>query len=204
MPRLGGQLSSLLIGSFEERKMKRGFDLLFAIAGLVFAAPLLAVLALLIRLGSPGPAIFRQVRVGRDGKPFVCLKLRTMFRETTELPTHLNSVDCITPIGKRLRRWKLDELPQLWNVLVGDMSLVGPRPCLPSQVELIEERRKRRVLALRPGITGLAQIYGVDMSDPAALARIDAAYMGRADLCRDLGILLGTISSRALADRTGQ
>jgi O-antigen biosynthesis protein WbqP len=182
--------------------MKRAFDLFFSAIGLLVALPVLGLLVLAIRLGSPGAAIFRQTRIGRNGKPFVCLKLRTMFTGVPELPTHMSSADHVTPIGRGLRKWKLDELPQLWNVLVGDMSFVGPRPCLPSQTELIEERRKRGVLALRPGITGLAQIRGVDMSDPVALAELDAAYLRKAGLRQDIGILIGTFSSNALADRT--
>jgi O-antigen biosynthesis protein WbqP len=184
--------------------MKRAFDLLFSAAGLFVAAPVIGLLVLAIRLGSPGAAIFRQTRVGRNGKLFVCLKLRTMFRDAPELPTHMSSASRVTPLGQRIRRWKLDELPQLWNVLVGEMSLVGPRPCLPSQTELVEERRKRGVLSLRPGITGLAQIRGVDMSDPVALATLDATYLAKTGLRQDFTILVGTFSENALADRTGQ
>jgi O-antigen biosynthesis protein WbqP len=184
--------------------MKRTFDLLLSAAGLIVALPVIGLLVLAIRLGSPGPAIFRQTRVGRHGEPFVCLKLRTMFQDAPELPTHMSSAARVTPLGRQLRRWKLDELPQLWNVLVGEMSFVGPRPCLPSQTELVEERKKRGVLTLRPGITGLAQIRGVDMSDPVALATLDAAYIGKAGLRQDLDILVKTFSGSALADRTGQ
>ncbi len=107
-------------------------------------------------------------------KLFTCYKLRTMYSYTPSVGTHEVQLSSVTPIGRRLRRWKLDELPHLWNVLRGDMSLVGPRPCLPIQSELIEKRRQMGVLDFRPGITGLAQVAGVDMSDPERLANIDS------------------------------
>jgi len=114
----------------------------------------------------------------------------------TGAPTHQALASQVTPIGRRLRRWKLDELPQLWNVLRGDMSLVGPRPCLPTQAELIEERLKRGVLSVRPGITGLSQINGIDMSDPARLAEKDAQYVRDRSLLLDLRILFLTFFGR--------
>jgi O-antigen biosynthesis protein WbqP len=184
--------------------MKRAFDLFFSAIGLIVALPIIGILVLAIRFDSPGAAIFRQARVGRNGKSFVCLKLRTMFKDAPEVPTHMSSAGRVTPIGQHLRKWKLDELPQLWNVFVGEMSFVGPRPCLPSQTELVEERRKRGVLALRPGITGLAQIRGIDMSDPVALAELDAAYLRKVELYQDLRILIGTFSGSAMADRTNR
>ncbi len=181
--------------------MKRLFDIVASAGALVvFALPLL-VLILLIRRNSPGPGLFRQIRVGRNEKPFTCYKLRTMRTGTREAPTHQSSTGDVTPMGGWLRRSKLDEIPQLWNVLVGEMSLVGPRPCLPSQTELIAARRRRGVYALRPGITGIAQTAGVDMSDPEKLAALDASYIGKENLRTDLQILYGTFSSKALADR---
>jgi lipopolysaccharide/colanic/teichoic acid biosynthesis glycosyltransferase len=183
---------------------KRAFDIVFSALGLLAAAPVIGLLVLAVRRDSAGPGIFRQRRIGRNGEPFVCLKLRTMRSDAPELPTHQSTADQVTRLGGRLRRWKLDELPQLWNVLTGDMSFVGPRPCLPSQTELIAERRKRGVLSIRPGITGLAQIRGVDMSDPVRLAELDARYLERMTLAADLKILLGTLSSNALADRMGE
>jgi O-antigen biosynthesis protein WbqP len=145
-----------------------------------------------IRSTSEGPALFRQVRVGRDEKPFVCLKLRTMYAGTPSVPTHDAPAAAATRLGLVLRRWKLDELPQLWNVLVGEMSLVGPRPCLPSQHELIAERRRRGVFSIRPGVTGLAQVSGVDMSDPVGCAALDARYMAGMGLLPDMMILFRT------------
>lgn len=173
--------------------LKRAFDVAAALSGLVVSWPLIAILALLIRRGSDGPGILSQTRVGRSGHPFQCYKLRTMQKDTPHVPTHDAAPAHITPIGAVLRRTKLDELPQLWNVLKGEMSLVGPRPCLPTQAELIAERQKRGVLSLRPGITGLAQINGIDMSDPLRLAEKDAEYLGRQSFLLDLEILFRTV-----------
>ena len=171
---------------------KRALDLAVAAPMLVVAAPILLVAMLAIRATSPGPAIFSQTRVGREGALFACRKLRTMHRETPSLPTHEAPADSVTVVGKVLRATKIDELPQLWNVLKGEMSLVGPRPCLPTQTELIERRRQLGVLAVLPGITGLAQIKGIDMSDPKLCAETDAAYIEAASVGLDLKILLGT------------
>ncbi|MDN2566848.1 sugar transferase [Aquibium sp. A9E412] len=173
--------------------MKRAFDLVAAAAGLALAAPLIAVLVLLVRLESPGPGLFVQTRVGRAGRPFRCRKLRTMRAGTAAVPTHEAPADAVTRLGRMLRRSKLDELPQLWNVLVGEMSFVGPRPSLTSQGVLIAERRRRGVLALRPGITGLAQVHGIDMSDPRRLAEVDARYLAERSLALDLRILAATL-----------
>jgi O-antigen biosynthesis protein WbqP len=178
--------------------MKRAFDLVAAALGLVVVSPLLVVLAIAVRSTSEGPALFRQRRVGRGEKPFICLKLRTMHVGTASVPTHFAPAAALTPLGLTLRRWKLDELPQLWNVLTGDMSLVGPRPCLPTQHELIDERRRRGVFALRPGVTGLAQVGGVDMSNPVRCAEFDARYLASKSLKTDAEILFRTfIRSRA-------
>lgn len=173
--------------------MKRFFDLLAAGVGLVPALPVIAVLVLMIRAESDGPGIFSQQRVGRNGHPFRLYKLRTMKAGTGDVPTHHAASAQITALGRTLRRLKLDELPQLWNVVRGEMSLVGPRPCLPSQVELIEARQRRGVLALRPGITGLAQIQGVDMADPEKLATIDQTYLQNRSFAGDISILLRTV-----------
>jgi len=125
-----------------------------------------------------------------------------MYVGTASVPTHEVSASRITPIGRFLRRTKLDELPQLWNVVKGEMSLVGPRPCLPDQTALVEARQRWGVAALRPGITGLAQLRGIDMADPARLAEIDAEYLASASLPADLEILIGTVlSGEARGDR---
>ena len=171
---------------------KRAFDLAVAAVMLGVTSPVVLVAMLAIRATSPGPAVFSQIRVGRDGALFSCRKLRTMRRDTPSLPTHEAPAGSVTAVGKVLRATKIDELPQLWNVLKGEMSLVGPRPCLPTQTELIERRKELGVLTALPGITGLAQIKGIDMSDPRLCAETDAAYVKAASMGLDLRILLGT------------
>lgn len=173
--------------------IRRVIECAIAAAGLVLTSPVLLGCALLIRSTSPGPALFAQERVGRDLRTFRCLKLRTMWRDTAHVPTHQAAAGAVTPVGRFLRRTKLDEVPQLWNVVMGDMSFVGPRPCLPKQSELIEARLVRGVYALRPGITGLAQVRGIDMSQPERLAGVDAEYLLRRSLTLDLRILAATI-----------
>ncbi|MEW9806899.1 sugar transferase [Mesorhizobium marinum] len=174
--------------------MKRLLDIALALPLGLIALPVVLAAALWVRRTSPGPAFFSQLRVGRNERPFRCLKLRTMHHGTTSLPTHEVGADAVTDAGRVLRRLKLDELPQLWNVLVGEMSLVGPRPCLPIQHELIALRRAFGVTGLRPGITGLAQLRGIDMSDPGKCAGADAEYLRARSLRTDLDILLRTVS----------
>lgn len=172
--------------------MKRLLDIAVSALGLVVALPVILVLIVLIRRDSEGPGIFSQERIGREGKPFRCHKLRTMTVDTPNVPSHHATAAHVTRIGGFLRRSKLDELPQLWNVLRGDMSLVGPRPCLPSQTELIEERRKRGVLSVRPGVTGLSQVNGIDMSDPVRLAQSDEVYVRSRSFVGDLKLIAAT------------
>jgi O-antigen biosynthesis protein WbqP len=178
--------------------MKRAFDVTACVLFLLFLWPILLIVMLAIRLQSPGPAIFTQIRVGKNGCPFICYKLRTMYSGTAHLPTHKVQVSSVTALGMHLRRFKVDELPQLWNVLLGDMSLVGPRPCLPSQTELIDARRQLGVLEVRPGITGLAQINGVDMSDANRLAEIDARYVRTQSLAVDLKLIWATLRGQGV------
>ncbi len=173
--------------------MKRALDIAAAIVGLVFAVPIIAAAAIAIRLDSPGPALFCQTRVGRRRQLFTCYKLRTMHVGTAERATHLIGEAAITRFGRFARRTKLDEVPQLFNVLTGDMSLVGPRPCLPSQTELVEARSRLGVFEARPGVTGLAQIQGVDMSTPQRLAELDSEYLRSRTLAGDLRIIVATI-----------
>jgi O-antigen biosynthesis protein WbqP len=186
--------------------LKRVFEVCFSAVALVVCVLPLAVLCIVIRLGSKGSPIFSQTRVGRHERPFQCLKLRTMFQGTGDKPSHAVSEQQITPIGRVLRKLKLDELPQLWNVLAGDLSLVGPRPCLPSQHELIAARRAGNVFSVRPGITGLAQVHKIDMSNPERLARIDIDYVNSQSLWGDIKILLATFKGvghdPAAADKT--
>src|SRR5262245_13621380 len=180
---------------------KRAIDVAAAALGLVLLSPLLAACAIAVRLSSQGPAIFRQTRVGRNERPFTCLKLRTMQVETAHVPTHEMQAAAITSIGRHLRRLKLDELPQLWNVLKGDMSLVGPRPCLPTQVELIRARRRRGLAGLTPGITGISQVAGIDMSDPERLAESDARYLNDLSLRTDLAMIWQAVAGAGRGDR---
>lgn len=181
---------------------KRLIDLIFAISILVFFWWLLALVWIAIRLHSPGPGLFRQTRVGRGGRPFTCYKFRTMKQGTAQAGTHEVSAVAVTDgLGSLLRRSKLDELPQILNILRDEISLVGPRPCLPVQVELVEARRRRGVLEVKPGITGLAQIEGIDMSDPDRLARRDADYVALQSLTLDLGILIATGLGRGQGDK---
>ncbi|HEV2503149.1 MAG TPA: sugar transferase [Mesorhizobium sp.] len=173
--------------------MKRTFDFVAAALGLAVLWPVLLALVFIIKRGSEGPGIFSQVRVGRDCKPFRCHKLRSMRADTPNVPSHHATAGQITSIGHFIRKTKLDELPQLWNVLKGEMSFVGPRPCLPSQTELVEERQRRGVMTLRPGITGLAQINDIDMSNPIRLAAKDAEYLETHTFLGDFAIIFRTV-----------
>lgn len=180
--------------------MIRVFDFVFSLLGLVCGFPVLLLLTV-IGLFDTGSPIFRQERVGRHKKPFTLVKFRTMRKNTASVASHLASADAITPFGRFLRRTKLDELPQLWNVLKGEMSLVGPRPCLFNQEELIEERDARGVFNTRPGITGLAQVQGIDMSTPALLAETDAQMMKSLTLTAYFRYILQTVTGKGQGDR---
>lgn len=160
---------------------------------LVIAVPVLVICAFAIRLSSTGPALFRQQRVGRDQKLFTLYKLRTMRVGTGDRPSHDAGQENITSVGSVLRRTKLDELPQLINVIKGEMSLVGPRPCLPTQSELIAARESEGVFQVLPGVTGPAQLQGVDMSTPIKLAQIDGQYARSASIREDIKLILATI-----------
>lgn len=184
------------------RGIKRAVDVTFALAILGLFGWLLAIVWLLVKASSAGPGIFAQERVGQHGRTFVCYKFRTMKLGSKVAASHEVGQSAVTPIGRILRKTKLDELPQAINLLRGEMSLVGPRPCLPIQHELIRERQARGVLEILPGITGWAQINDVDMSDPSKLARMDADYMLRRSLLLDLRILLATVTGSGLSDRT--
>jgi O-antigen biosynthesis protein WbqP len=180
--------------------MTRLFDLCFAFFGLVVLSPVFLALCVLGWLDTGSP-LFLQTRVGRQQKPFVLVKFRTMKPDTASVATHLADVSAITPLGAFLRRTKLDELPQLWNVLKGEMSLVGPRPGLFNQTELIAERAKRGVFVTRPGITGLAQIQGTDMSTPELLAETDAKMLASLSLSSYLRFIFLTVLGRGAGDR---
>lgn len=183
--------------------MLRFLDMVFAGLGLLVALPLMGVLFLL-GLFDTGIPLFRQTRVGRHQKPFTLVKFRTMRPDTKSVATHLANPAAVTPLGAFLRRTKLDELPQLWNVLKGEMSLVGPRPCLFNQTELIEERATRGVFAARPGITGLAQINGIDMSTPKLLAETDARMLQGLGLAAYFCYIIKTVTGAGRGDRIRQ
>jgi O-antigen biosynthesis protein WbqP len=180
--------------------MIRVFDVVFSAAGLLVGSPLLCLLWVLGWLETRSP-IFRQVRLGRHQRPFVLLKFRTMRVGTENVPTHVVSASSITPLGIFLRRTKLDELPQLWNVLSGDMSLVGPRPGLPTQTVLTEARARHGVFEARPGITGLAQLQRVDMSTPDVLAEVDARMLDRLTVAVYFRYIFATVFGGGRGDR---
>jgi len=178
----------------------RVFDIVFSFLGLLIGFPVLLVLTLvgLLDTGSP---IFRQVRVGRHQKPFTLVKFRTMKVDTASVATHLASSASITRFGHFLRKTKLDELPQLWNVLKGEMSLVGPRPGLFNQEELTAERAKRGVFDVRPGITGLAQVNEIDMSTPALLAETDQKMIQCLTVMDYFKYIFMTVAGKGAGDR---
>lgn len=180
--------------------MIRFLDLVFSFVGLVLVAPLLLTIYLvgLLDTGSP---IFRQERVGRHKKPFTLVKFRTMKSGTLSVASHLADASNITLWGGFLRRSKLDELPQLWNVLRGEMSLVGPRPCLFNQLDLINERARRGVFAVRPGVTGLAQINDIDMSTPTLLAETDAEMLKNLTASAYFKYIFMTLCGKGSGDR---
>lgn len=180
--------------------MTRLLDILFASFGLIFGSPLLLLLTVVGWFDTRSP-LFRQTRVGRNQQPFTLVKFRTMSIGTASVATHLASSSSITPFGSFLRRTKLDELPQLWNVLWDDMSLVGPRPCLPNQHELIAAREALNVFAARPGITGLAQVQGIDMSTPEKLAQVDAQMLQTLTLSDYFRYILQTVTGKGQGDR---
>ncbi len=182
------------------KKLKRGLDLFFSICLLMFLwLPMLLIWAW-IRLDTPGRGIFRQIRVGRGGKMFVCYKFRTMY---TSAPPCAPSSEFakmekyITPSGRFLRRTSLDELPQLFNVIKGDMSLVGPRPLILSESQVHRARAERGVYDIRPGLTGLSQVSGRDgVSDELKVA-LDTEYLGNLSFLQDVKIIARTFGNAA-------
>jgi O-antigen biosynthesis protein WbqP len=176
--------------------VKRTTDALVAGAALLTLALPLAGLAALVRLSSPGPAIHWSKRVGRNSRIFLMPKLRTMRIDTPQVATHLmtDPDKWLTPIGGFLRRSSLDELPQLWSVLVGQMSLVGPRPALFNQDDLVALRVQAGVDALRPGLTGWAQVNGRDELPISEKVRLDCEYLRRRGLLFDLRIMMMTLA----------
>lgn len=203
---IGAKPQSIMLAYSQDQNIvyrigKRLIDVLFSVAVITLAGWILAIVWVLVRLGSSGPGIFAQERVGQNGKTFTCYKFRTMKTGTKQAGTHEMTADAITGIGAFLRKTKIDELPQVWNILRGELSLVGPRPGLPVQTKLTEERQAHGVFSVLPGITGLAQINGVDMSDPERLARMDAQYIAQRGLLLDLKIVLATFLGRGQGDK---
>jgi O-antigen biosynthesis protein WbqP len=180
--------------------MIRLFDFLFSLVGLVILSPVLLVL-IVAGFFDTGSPIFCQERVGKGKKPFNLIKFRSMHVNALSVATHLANSSSITPFGGFLRKSKLDELPQLWNVLVGDMSLVGPRPNLFNQEELIVERESLGVYSVRPGITGLAQTKKIDMSTPKLLAETDAKMIKDLNTLNYFSYILFTVFGKGFGDR---
>ena len=180
--------------------MTRIFDFFLSFFGLVLLSPILIVL-IIIGYFDTGSPIFRQERLGQGKQPFRLMKFRSMHVNTQSVATHLASSSSITPFGSFLRKSKLDELPQLFNVLMGDMSFVGPRPNLFNQIELIEERGKKGVYSIRPGITGLAQINKIDMSTPQLLAETDAKMIQELNTLGYFKYIFLTVFGKGFGDR---
>ena len=177
---------------------KRFYDTVFSFIGLIVLSPLLLVLVILIKLDSKGPILFKQKRIGRNKKHFYILKFRTMRIDTPkDTPTHMleNPQQWITKVGKFLRKTSLDEIPQIINILKGDMSIIGPRPALWNQYDLVEERDKYDVHKLYPGLTGYAQINGRDELPIPEKAKLDGYYVKHISLWLDIRIFFGTIVS---------
>lgn len=185
------------------RKVKRGLDSILAICILIGACPFMLIAAIAIKIEDPkGPVIFKQTRVGKDKKPFCIYKFRSMWTETPDAPTHLLSApnQFITKTGAFLRKTSIDEVPQVWNILKGDMSFVGPRPSLFSQEDLIEERDKLNVHSVRPGLTGLAQVSGRDELPIPVKAAYDGEYIKAMSFKLDVVLFFRTFISVAKSE----
>lgn len=180
--------------------MIRIFDILFSLVGLILGSPFL-ILLYIMGLFDTGSPIFKQERVGKNKEPFILIKFRTMAVDTASVASHLASSASITSFGRFLRTTKLDELPQLWNVFKGEMSLVGPRPGLFNQEELTQERGERGVYSVRPGITGLAQINEIDMSTPKLLAETDRKMIDELSLSSYFKYIFLTVAGKGSGDR---
>lgn len=186
------------------RITKRLLDLAFVVVVVGLLWWLLIGIWVAVRQGSKGPGIFAQDRVGRHGKTFVCYKFRTMEQGTVNAGTHEVSAASVTKLGKFLRHTKIDELPQIWNILRNQVSLIGPRPGLPVQTELYAARAAKGVFAVKPGISGFAQIKGIDMSDPDLLAKTDAEYIALQSTLLDIKIILRTLLGGGKGDKIKQ
>ncbi len=174
--------------------LKRIFDFLASLIGIILLSPIIIIVAIVIKLSSPGSILFSQRRIGKDNKEFKIYKFRTMRTDTPDVPTHLleKPEQWITPIGKFLRKTSLDELPQLWNILKGEMSIVGPRPALYNQDDLIALRTEKEVHKLIPGLTGWAQINGRDELPIQRKVELDKEYLNRRSFLFDIKIIFMT------------
>lgn len=182
---------------------KRTLDIVLSFLGMIALSPFFLLLVLAIKLDSKGPVLFKQKRVGLHKKHFYILKFRTMRIDTPkDTPTHLleNPEQWITKVGKFLRRTSLDELPQIWNIFVGDMSIIGPRPALWNQYDLIEERDRYGANDVLPGLTGWAQIHGRDELPIAKKAELDGYYVQHLSFGLDVRCFFGTIKSVAKSE----
>lgn len=182
---------------------KRFYDTILSFIGLIVLSPLLLVLVIIIKLDSKGPVLFKQKRIGRNKKHFYILKFRTMRIDTPkDTPTHMleNPQQWITKVGKFLRKTSLDEIPQIINILKGDMSIIGPRPALWNQYDLVEARDKYDVHKLYPGLTGYAQINGRDELPIPEKAKLDGYYAKHISLWLDIKIFFGTIRSVIISE----
>jgi O-antigen biosynthesis protein WbqP len=178
----------------------RLLDFFIAFVGLLVTSPIL-VLIIIVGYLDTGSPVFIQKRVGKNQKAFILIKFRTMRLDTKSVASHLASTASITKIGGFLRKTKLDELPQLWNVLKGEMSLVGPRPGLFNQEELTQFRNIEGVYHVRPGITGLAQVSDIDMSTPELLAKTDAKMIAEMSLTNYFKFIFQTVAGNGMGDR---
>jgi O-antigen biosynthesis protein WbqP len=184
-------------------KIKRLIDIIFSLIGLVLLSPIFLILIIAIKLNSKGPVLFKQKRVGIKKSHFNILKFRTMRIDTPkDIPTHLleNPDQFITRVGKFLRKTSLDELPQVWNIFIGQMSIIGPRPALWNQYDLIAERDKYGANDVPPGLTGWAQINGRDELPIEVKAKLDGEYVEKISLCLDVKCFFGTIVSVIKSD----
>ncbi|AOY75600.1 sugar transferase [Clostridium formicaceticum] len=184
-------------------KIKRLMDIILSLLGLIILSPIFLILIIAIKIDSKGPVLFKQKRVGIHKRHFNILKFRTMRIDTPkDTPTHLleNPEQWITKVGKFLRKTSLDELPQIWNIFVGEMSIIGPRPALWNQYDLIEERDKYGANDIPPGLTGWAQINGRDELPIEVKAELDGEYVDRMGLMMDVKCFFGTIVSVLKSD----
>ena len=181
-------------------RITRVFDIAFSLIGLILISPLLLIIYIVIFFDGGAPLFFQE-RVGRDKRPFTLVKFRTMRLGTPSVASHLVSHNTVTKTGAFLRKKKLDELPQLWNVFIGDMSLVGPRPGLFNQTKLLKYREANGVFDISPGITGLAQVNNIDMSRPRHLADIDKEMIDSMSVRRYFKYIFQTLKGRGQGDR---